>query len=133
MRYEELEPQFWRRADDSRITTIEWFTKLFSDVDMISLVATEESVVVGFLIARDAPVPPVYKPGGPTALVDDFCVVEGRWMDVGKHLLLRAKEALRAYGWAQILVVGAHKDIEKMSFLESADLSLASTWWTSAT
>ena len=132
-RYEEFEPQFWRRAVDSRNTTVEWFSNLFNDVDVLSLVATEESAVVGFLIARDAPVPPVYNPGGPTALIDDFCVAEGRWMDVGRNLLIRAKEELRSRGWAQIVVVGARKDIEKTSFLESAELSLASTWWTSST
>ena len=133
LRYEEFEPQFWRRAEDSRSTTVEWLSKLFNDVDVLSLVATEESVVVGFLIARDAPVPPVYNPGGPTALVDDFCVAEGRWMDVGSKLLIRAKEELRSSGCVQIVVVGAHKDTEKTSFLEKAELSLASTWWTSST
>ncbi len=133
LRYEEFEPQFWRRAADSRIITVEWFSNLFSDVDVLSLVATEKSSIVGFLIARNAPVPPVYNPGGPTALIDDFCVAEGRWMDVGKNLLIRAKEELRTCGWAQIVVVGAHKDIEKTSFLESTELSLASTWWTSST
>ena len=133
LRYEEYEPQFWRRADDSRSTSVEWFSNLFSDVDVLSLVATEESAVVGFLIARDAPAPPVYNPGGPTALVDDFCVAEGRWMDVGKNLLIRAKEELHSSGCTQIVVVGAHKDTEKTSFLETTTLSLASTWWTSST
>ena len=133
LRYEEYEPQFWRRAVGSRDTTIEWFSKLFGDVDTLSLIATEESTVVGFLIARDVPVPPVYSPGGPTALIEDFCVLEGRWSDVGSSLLLQTKEELRILGCAQIVVVGAHKDTEKTSFLESANLSLASTWWTSST
>ncbi len=133
LRYEKFEPQFWRRADDSRNITVDWFTTLFSDADVLSLVAVEESAIVGFLIARDVPAPPVYNPGGPTALVDDFCVAEDRWMDVGGNLLTRAKEELRSRGCVQIVVVGANKDIEKTAFLESANLSLASTWWTSST
>ena len=133
LRYEEFEPQFWKRADDSRITTIDWFSHLFNSADVLSLVATEETAVVGFLIARDAPVPPVYNPGGPTALVDDFCVAEGRWMDVGRNLLIRVKEELRSRGTVQVVVVGADKDIEKTALLETEKLSLASTWWTSST
>ena len=72
LRYEEYEPQFWKRADGSREITVEWFTKLFSEVASLSLVATEESTVVGFLIARDAPVPPVYNPGGLRHLLTIF-------------------------------------------------------------
>jgi len=36
-----------------------------------------------------------------------------------------------AAGYTQIVVVGVRQDVEKTAFLEAANLSLASTWWTS--
>ncbi len=66
-------------------------------------------------------------------MVDDFCVVApDRWSDVGAELVDAARIELRSRGFAQLIVVGAHKDHAKTKFLDSTDLSLASTWWTAA-
>ena len=132
-RYETFEPRFWKKAAGSEKSTIDWFTQLFDDDKSVSVVASNEANILGFLIARDIPVPPVYEPGGPTALIDDFCVAEGKWGDVGTQILRFARRELRARGFVQIVVVGATRDDEKTAFLKSTDLSLASTWWTAGT
>lgn len=129
-RYEEYQPRFWRKASNSALLSSSWFSHLFSDVDVISLVSEAENGINGFLIATSFPAPPVYDPGGPNALIDDFVVEPGGWASIGPPLLARAKELLRDRGFVQIVVVGARQDAEKTGFLESADLSLASTWWT---
>lgn len=130
--YEHYEPRFWKKAATSAATTLPWFEKLFSDDQSMSFVAIEDGDVIGFVIAREFPTPPVYDPGGATAMIDDFCVVaKSRWKDVGQALLQQARSEMRERGFAQVVVVGARRDLEKTEFLAGSGLSLASTWWTS--
>lgn len=129
--YENYEPRFWKKAANSAASTLSWFEKLFCDEDTVALVAVENTLIVGFLIAREFPTPPVYDPGGATALIDDFCVAaKDRWQDAGAALLQRAKSELNRRGFAQVVVVGAQRDAAKTALLSHANLSLASTWWT---
>ncbi|MFC3027069.1 MULTISPECIES: GNAT family N-acetyltransferase [Roseomonadaceae] len=133
LEYQAYEPVFWKKAPGSVASTLPWFEQLFSDSRNVSLVAVEDEVVVGFVIAREFPTPPVYDPGGATALIDDFCVAsKSRWLDVGAALLREAKSELKNRAYAQVVVVGARQDAAKMAFLSQTDLSLASTWWTGA-
>ena len=55
-----------------------FFTKLLVAPDIYFLVSTEGRQILGFLIARKFPAPPVYTPGGDTWLVDDFAVSANR-------------------------------------------------------
>lgn len=129
--YEKYQPRFWKKAATSADATLPWFEHLFSDSKNVCLVAIESGGVAGFLIAREFPTPPVYDPGGATALIDDFCVAsKDRWQDAGHALLGAAKDILKQRGYAQLVVVGARQDEAKTDFLNQADLSLASTWWT---
>ncbi len=129
--YESYEPRFRKKAANSADSTLPWFEKLFSDSENVCLIAIEGDHVLGFAIARKFPTPPVYDPGGPTALIDDFCVgCKELWKDVGQALLNETKQLLKQRGFAQLVVVGARQDIAKTQFLEKANLSLASTWWT---
>ena len=133
LEYQRYEPRFWRKAENSAASTLPWFETLFSDARNVCLVAVEGDTLVGFVVARAFPTPPVYAPGGPTAMIDDFCVVsKDRWRDVGQALLDEARARLRQAGFAQVVVVGARQDLAKTRFLEQTDLSLASTWWTTA-
>lgn len=129
--YEVYEPRFWKKAADSAASTHPWFLRAFEDDGTVSLVAAEGEVVVGFLIAGAIATPPVYDPGGPTALIDDFCVASAAlWPTVGRALLVAGREALRGRGYAQIVVVCGDRDEAKKRLLADTDLSLASTWWT---
>lgn len=131
LRYEVYEPRFWKKAQDSAELSTEWYGRLFADDKITKLVAEVDDVIKGFLIASPFPPPPVYELGGPNALIDDFAVEPGLWQDVGNPLLNEAKLSLQAQGFAQVVVIGARQDAEKTEFLASADLSPASTWWTS--
>ncbi|MDF1749290.1 MAG: GNAT family N-acetyltransferase [Alphaproteobacteria bacterium] len=131
--YQNYEATFWKKAENSAISTLRWFETLFSDDQNVAYVAIDDAVVVGFIIAREFPTPPVYDPGGATALIDDFCVAsKNRWKDIGAALLQETKLELCRRGFAQIVVVGAAKDLAKTEFLNETGLSLASTWWTTA-
>lgn len=132
-RYERYQPRFWKKSRASAEVSHSWYGQLFVASDAIALVATEGSAIVGFVIAKSFPAPPVYNPGGPNALIDDFAVSPGRWMEIGPVLLSETRKALRARGYVQIVVVGAPQDEEKSSFLAGTDLSIASTWWTAGT
>lgn len=129
--YEAYQPRFWKKAKNSANSTLPWFETLFGASNNVCFIAVESDSVVGFVIARPFPTPPVYDPGGQTALIDDFCVVsKERWQDVGQALLNATKDTLSQRGFAQIIVVGARQDTAKTEFFNQADLSLASTWWT---
>ena len=129
--YQKYQPTFWRKAADSAETTRNFFTKLLSEPETFFLVALEGRQLLGFLIARKFPAPPVYAPGGDTWLVDDFCVLEPHhWLTIGEALLSHASTLIHETGAAQILVVGADRDLAKAEMLRRSDLTIASNWWT---
>ncbi len=129
--YQTFEPRFWNKAPNSRALTIRWFTHLFGDDKVVKLVSEDASGILGFLIATNFPAPPVFDPGGPNALIDDFYVrSDDLWLTVGAALLEAARTALKERGFAQIVVVGVDRDEAKNALLRRGDLSLASNWWT---
>ena len=129
--YQKYQPTFWRKAADSTETTRSFFTKLSSEQDTVFLVAVEGGQLLGFLIARKFPTPPVFAPGGDTYLVDDFCVLEPhQWLSVGEALLSHASTLIHEASAAQIVVVGADRDLAKAEMLRRSDLTIASNWWT---
>jgi ribosomal protein S18 acetylase RimI-like enzyme len=129
--YETYEPRFWKKAANSPALTQGWFSHLFGDEKILSLVADDGTALAGFLIAANVPAPPVFDPGGPTALIDDFYVKsDDLWLTAGAALLDAAKAALKERGYAQIVVVGVQRDDAKNALLTRTDLSLASNWWT---
>ena len=96
------------------------------------LVAEQDGLVLGFLVAMRARVPPVFDPG-PTMFVDDFYVAApDRWADVGALLFTRLREIAVECHWRQLIVVSGTGDEPKNGFLSSVGLSPTSTWWTGA-
>ncbi len=125
------QPTFWRKAANSAEATRGFFAKLLSEQETFFLVAIEGRQLLGFLIARKFPAPPVFAPGGDTYLVDDFCVLEPHhWLTVGEALLSHASTLIHEAGAAQIVVVGADRDLAKAEMLRRSDLTIASNWWT---
>jgi GNAT superfamily N-acetyltransferase len=124
------QPRFWRPSANAAAISTAWFAHLFATAD-VAIVAEDAGNVVGFLIATTVPSPPVYDIPGRTAMIDDFMIVDpARWHDVGAALLDDARHKLAAEGYAQIVVVNAARDTAKATFLERANLSVASQWWT---
>jgi ribosomal protein S18 acetylase RimI-like enzyme len=131
--YQKYQPTFWHKADKSAETTRVFFSKLPQEKDTFFLVAVEDAPtkLLGFLIARKVPAPPVYEPGGDTYLIDDFCVDEpSHWLRTGEALLSHASTLIHEAGAAQIVVVCGDRDLAKTEMLRRADLRIASSWWT---
>lgn len=128
--YQKFQPTFWRKASDSAVSTKTFFTRLLGEPDTYFLVSTEGREILGFLIARKFPVPPVYAPGE-TWLIDDFAVSEPRhWLGIGEALLSHVSTLLHEHGAAQIVATCAERDLAKTEVLRRADLTVASNWWT---
>ena len=129
--YQKFQPTFWHKANDSAASTKTFFTKLLVDPDTYFLVSVEGRQMLGFLIARKFPAPPVFAPGGDTWLIDDFGVSEPRhWLGIGEALLSHVSTLLHEHGAAQILAVCAERDLAKAEVLRRSDLTVASSWWT---
>jgi ribosomal protein S18 acetylase RimI-like enzyme len=128
--YQKFQPTFWRKAASSATSTKTFFTRLLDEPDTYFLVSTEGCEILGFLIARKFPVPPVYTPGE-TWLIDDFAVSEPRhWVSIGEALLSHVSTLLHEHGAAQIVATCAERDLVKTEVLRRADLTVASSWWT---
>ena len=61
--YQKFQPTFWHKAADSAPATKAFFSKLLGEPQTYFLVATEGNQILGLLIARKFPVPPVYAAG----------------------------------------------------------------------
>lgn len=128
--YEMAQPQFWRRAADAVERHLPWLTAQVSDPEVISLVARTGPTLDGFVFASVVTTPPVYNPGGPTGLVDDFAVAYvALWATTGRELLDAVKRHLTERGVAQVVVICGHHDLPKRAVLIEAGLSVASEWF----
>ena len=129
--HQKYQPTFWRKAAKSAEVTKAFFTELLAEQDTFFLIATEGRQVLGFLVARKFPTPPVYAPGGDTYLVDDFCVAEShQWLTTGEALLSHATTLIHESGAVQIVVVCGDRDLAKAEMLRRSELTIASNWWT---
>jgi hypothetical protein len=129
--YQKYQPTFWHKAAGSAETTQAFFVELLRAQDTYFLAAVESAQLLGFLIARKFPAPPVYAPGGDTYLIDDFCVLEPQhWLTTGEALLSHASTLIHEAGAAQIVVVCGDRDLAKAEVLRRAELTIASNWWT---
>lgn len=130
LEYETYQPVFWRVAADAIAQQRDYFASQIADEKVITLVATSESKLVGFVIGRLVPAPPVYNPGGLTCSIDDFVVIESDlWETVGADLLNQVRKAALSRGAAQVVVVCGHLDESKRKALEKSSLTIASEWW----
>lgn len=129
--YQKFQPTLWHKAEKSAAVTLAFFTKLLAEPDSFFLVAVEAGQLLGFLIARKFPAPPVFEPGGDTYLIDDFCVLEPHhWLTIGEALLSHASTLIHEHGGVQIVVTSADRDLAKTEMLRRSDLTIASNWWT---
>lgn len=128
---EEYEPVFWKRAKEAALRTSPWFEKLVEDEGVLCLIAEDAADMSGFLIATEAPVPPVYDPGGPTWMIDDFAVAHAmQWQTVGQNLIKVAKAQILERGGKQIVVVAPVKEDNQIELLKAEGLCAASIWLT---
>ena len=77
--------------------------------------------------------PPVYDPGGPSCVVDDFAVADLEdWSKVGPTLIDAVREWGAGNGATQLVVVVAQADGAKRAVLQESNLTIASEWWVGA-
>ena len=67
---ERFEPEFFPKAEQGATTQEAYFKWQLTQPNVIAVVHEAESGIDGFAIASLITAPPVYKPGGPTALID---------------------------------------------------------------
>jgi hypothetical protein len=128
--YVKYQPQFWRAAADAVDRQRDFFDSLLDDAETLLVVVREGSSVRGFAVGRLVAPPPVYDPGGPSCLVDDFAVADpADWPSVGPPLLDAIRDWASDRGAAQLVVVTAVRDGLKREQLEAAQLIPASEWW----
>jgi len=128
--YQRFQPTFWRKAADSRARQLPYFERLVGSEDHIALVYERAGAIAGFILGALIPAPPVYDPGGPTCLVDDFTVAAAEsWELVGSAPLRAARQEARRRGAVQLVVVCAHLDRPKRAMLRSSGFSIASEWY----
>jgi GNAT superfamily N-acetyltransferase len=128
--YADHQPRFWRPAPDAVSRQRPFFASLVDNEDVLTLVAVRDARLVGFVVAMTLPAPPVYEPGGPTCLVDDFAVEQAAdWTTVGAALLQAVRAWAAGQGAVQVVVVTAHLDHLKRAALRTAGLTIASEWW----
>lgn len=128
--YATYQPIFWRPAADAVDRQRPHLAKLIEDGAVITLVADTHHGIAGFVIATIVSAPPVYDPGGPTCVVDDFTVDnDPDWSTVGADLLRAVRHIAQQKGAEQVVVVCGYLDVPKRMALQASGLSIASEWW----
>jgi GNAT superfamily N-acetyltransferase len=130
--YEPFAPTFQRPAPNAMEVHRPWFAGLAKDPDVGTFVHEDTGGEVdGFVIVTTGPAPPVYDPGGATALIDDFTVASPElWQSAGAALLDAASQWAARQGAVQLVVVSGPHDAPKRALLEHAGLYVASEWFT---
>lgn len=124
-----LSPTFWRKADDSAQKQAAFLRILLPLRETLAFVAADEHQVIGFAIARITPAPPVYAPGGPVCLIDDFCVADdGSWRTVGGALVDAIESTAREQDAVLTVVVCPSAGGAKRDFLAARGFTPTSEW-----
>src|SRR5215510_14242084 len=112
--YEGYSPIFWRKAPDSSPKQELFFQRLLTSPDVIALVAEVDTTLSGFIISAITIAPPVYNPGGPVCIIDDFAVAKPQdWDSVGAELLAAVEHEAKARGAVLSVVVCPQRDQAK--------------------
>ena len=127
--YEGYSPVFWRKAPESSPKQEQYLQSLLASPDIMAFVAQAGDRVTGFIIGALTMPPPVYTPGGPVCIVDDFAVAPPEaWRAVGGALLAAVTREAQARGAVLIVVVCAQRDQAKRALLQEAGCAVASEW-----
>lgn len=126
--YQSYQPVFWSKATDSRQKQTPFFENMIARDNVIALVHEHGGSINGFVIAALVPSPPVYT-AGITCAIDDYCVADGDWQDIGRALLDAVTIQAKERGAAQVVVVCGHLDEPKRDLLNLLGHTIASEWW----
>jgi GNAT superfamily N-acetyltransferase len=128
--YQGYSPVFWRKAAHASSRQETYLHRLLDDDQIIALMAEEDGDMRGFILATITQAPPVYDPGGPVCIIDDFTVATApEWETVGVALLQAVQEQAKGQGAVLSVVVCGHQDGPKRQMLQRAGLPIASEWY----
>ena len=128
--YQGYSPVFWRKAPNSSSSQAVYLSRLLDDDQIIAFLAEHNGDTRGFILASMTQAPPVYKPGGPVCIIDDFTVASSQeWETIGADLLQAAQEEAKDRGAVLSIVVCGHQDQPKRQMIQQAGLSIASEWY----
>lgn len=126
---ENFEPEFFRKAARGAEAQAAFFAAQLTWKSVIALVNEANGAIDGFAIASLITAPPVYEPGGETALIDDFTVDRSElWESVGRDLFEAIVEEAKRRGAVGVVSICAHKDEVKRNFLRRLGLRVVSEW-----
>lgn len=72
--FAKYQPVFWRPAADAADLQGPYLANLIEEEAVITVVADTGGTLAGFAVGTIIAAPPVYDPGGPTCVIDDFAV-----------------------------------------------------------
>jgi len=127
--YQRYQATLWRGAGACREQQVAFLEARLSGEESIAFVHEIDRGVDGFIFASVVPAPPVYNPGGPVALIDDFGA--GNPADLtgfGADLLTAARADAMRQGAVLTVVVAGREDEAKRALLVREGFSLASEW-----
>ena len=129
VQYQEYQPVFWRKAEDSAVLAGDFMAKTLAREDALFLVAESDERILGFLVATEISAPPVYDPGGKVCFIDDFVVDPPElWGTVGRALAEAAFKRAKPMGAAIGNVVCGPRDTSKRATLIGMGFTVAGEW-----
>jgi hypothetical protein len=129
--YQRYQPTFWRKAGDSRERHRQFLERLISDENVIAFVHEAGGAINAFVVGSIMPAPPVYDPGGPVCLIDDFATAdEATWETAGAALLEMVSAEAKRRGAVLCVVIAGRFDRPKREMLAAAGYIVASEWHT---
>lgn len=128
--YAKYQPLYWREAADSDAKQRPFFEKLLENEYVIALVHEQDGVVDGFVTGALTGAPPIYDPGGPMLLIDEFCVADAAlWESVGSLLLSSILHEGKNRKAVQSVVICGHQDEPKRKMLQAIGYDVLQEWW----
>jgi len=129
-KYAQYSPVFWRKASGANENQAKFFAAQLQRENNLILVAEENGHIEGFVIASVINAPPVYNPGGPVCMIDDFAVSAPElWRNIGRAILAEVTMRAKARGAVASVIVCGHLDEAKRSMLRESGSTIASEWY----
>lgn len=98
--------------------------------DLVTRVCVTASGVQGYVIGRLVPAPPVYDPGGLTALVLELVAAAEDYLAVGSALLHELEKTTQQQGAVQVVAICPHHALAQQALLFELGYTIASEWYT---
>jgi hypothetical protein len=129
LQYQEYQPTLWRKAEESADEDRAYLENAITDATVLVLVHDRDATVDGAIVGVLSHLSPMYNPGGPVCVVDDFVVASPElWNTVGVKLLNAMAREAHKRGAAHLTVSCGYQDRLKRTMLALHGCTIASAW-----